>query len=596
MHSPKINRRIGEISTQNRLIQTMIYLCCTSHKQDSTFLLLPHEQNTSAVDVNFLSVTSTICDFVKERTKSIYNVILDNIPSHLVQKQGWKYTEILDFFQDSESYSVCPTNALALDKFTAQFQFKFMVQLILWTYISPSCRTLIFRVLHLAMLGCEENEFDSPYIMSDNDLWDWLFAFVKCVCFTATTAAKTKTKDTFMASTISFLFVPSAIQCSLKPFALVGPCPMPNSTQSQISMFTHALVQHLNSTQDMIILSHGNSACQSVEVAIPYKLRADYFFQVMWNHNRPHDAAGCGSKKGKIDNADTSVSVELSSQNQALRKSNESDLCNDQHAEIQNELQLLWNDMHEICDNDGLQFEDTVHKFIGKHILPEVKNVKMRDESRAIGFVYLVTQYCLSHHIDQDDPLFYVQHAIFSAAVQGKIAGTTNTGKKWLVFCAMIYPDDAYSDTKHPLSHYIANCVGKKQIVPPKNDALRYYQKLYEDRCISQKKDRKVRHVAMSLRTITSHGKSSFDQDLTPKSTHRTPIANVPGKQSKLNVEETNVKFLPKKREKSNPAKLTSNECSTPKSKKKITKKGKRSIQEVRDTTPRRSPRRVPMA
>jgi hypothetical protein len=499
------------------------------------------EQNTS-LDIR-LSDKSIVSDFVLGKIEFLYRSIkTPNI--------GPPIMEVLDYFHDDiiEDYTFCPAKTLGIDRNSANFQIKVTIQLILWTYISPFCKDIVLDVLMNVAKGAK-----ATGLAQEKKIWDWLFAFLKCVTSTVRTVAISKNVDSIWG----FMLVPYAIRCSLEPLSDL------TDTKSQISSFTHALLEYLLVKQDTptllpSVLKENDVGWINVDFIIPSELRADVFFQ-QWNHD-------------SSASAETSLSLNQAS----VVNTQSSNTVTNKNDDIQKELQLLLDDMHEICEQ---QFEETLDKFTRKHILPEVTVEKKKDDGRTIGFIYLVTKHCLSHRIDKDDPLFYVMHAIYYAFLHGKKACATKPCKKWQVLCSMVYPDNVFSDSNNSLSHYIANCVGKKKVVPPKNQVLLHFSQLYEKRC-QHKKDRGDRHCAITLsKMMTSQLLSS---PTTPKE------GDVQGKKVLSRRKPT--------KSNSNPAKKGTKtkhvKDTTPKkSNKTVTKKQVRADKSV-PCSPRRSPRK----
>ena len=175
-------------------------------------------------------------------------------------------------------------------------------------------------------------------------------------------------------------------------------------------------------------------------------------------------------------------------------------------------LKALMQEMHELAkappEEDIQMVEAKLQRFAQKYI-PNAK----KDHSRTIGFIFLMTGYCLSCHIDDENPFFYVMHAIISAASHAKKAGTI---KKWSVLCNMVQPAEVYSNSNHPLNHYIAHCVGRQQILQPHNNALGYYQTLYQERSFgSLKYESQTRLIgSVPLRKIISQREQFSSQKM----------------------------------------------------------------------------------
>jgi len=530
----------------------------------ASYLCNATEQNTS-LSIH-LSDKSSVSDFVLETIEFLYKSIR-TLFFKTKRYIGPPITEVLDYFHDDpENYTFCPAKTLGIDRNSANFQIKVTIQLILWTYISPFCKDIVLDVLRNV---AKEATSASTGLAQEKKIWDWLFAFLKCVTSTVRTVAISKNVDSIWG----FMLVPFATQYySLVPLSVLAPPSVAHlsDTKSQISSFTHALLEYLLVKQDKptllpSVLKGNDLGWIRVDFSIPHELRADVFFQ-HWNH----DSAGCH------ENSSASVETSLSLNQASVVNTQSSNTVTNKNDDIQKELQLLLDDMHEICER---QFEETLDKFTRKHILPEVTVEKKKDDGRTIGFIYLVTKHCLSHRIDKDDPLFYVMHAIYYAFLHGKKACATKPCKKWQVLCSMVYPDNVFSDSNHSLSHYIANCVGKKKVVPPKNQVLLHFSQLYEKRC-QHKKDRGDRHCAITLsKMMTSQLLSS---PTTPKE------GDVQGKKVLSRRKPT--------KSNSNPAKKGTKtkhvKDTTPKkSNKTVTKKQVRADKSV-PSSPRRSPRK----
>ena len=175
-------------------------------------------------------------------------------------------------------------------------------------------------------------------------------------------------------------------------------------------------------------------------------------------------------------------------------------------------LKALMQEMHELAKSppeEDLQMVEAKLQCFAQKYIPNDK----KDHSRTIGFIFLMTGYCLSCHIDDENPFFYVMHAIISAASHAKKAGTI---KKWSVLCNMVQPAEVYSNPNHPLNHYIANCVGRQQILPPHNNALGYYQSLYQERSFgSLKSESQTRLIgSVPLRKIISQREQFSSQKM----------------------------------------------------------------------------------
>jgi len=530
-------------------VQNLLVLCSSLHKVHASYLCKVTDQITS-LDFH-LSDKSTVSDFVLEKIEFLYK----SMTTLVVKTKPYIWPpiiEVLDYFHDDilDDYTFCPAKTLGIDRNSANFQIKVTIQLILWSYISPFCKDIVLDVLTNVAKGAEANS--DTGVSQEKMIWDWLLAFLKCVTSTVRTVVISKNVDSIWG----FMLVPYAIRCSLKPLSDL------TDTKSQ-SSFTHALLEYLLVKQDTptllpAVLKENDAGWINVDLIIPSELRADVFFQ-QWNHD-------------SSASAETSLSLNQAS----VANTQSSNTVTNNNDDIQKELQLLLDDMHEICEQ---QFEETLDKFTRKHILPEVTDENKKDDGRTIGFIYLVTKHCLSHRIDKDDPLFYVMHAIYHAILHGKKACATKPCKKWQVLCSMVYPDNVFLDSNHSLSHYIANCVGKKKVVPPKNQVLLHFSQLYEKRC-QHKKDRGDRHCAIPLsKMMTSQLLSS---PTTPKE------GDVQGKKVLSRRKPT--------KSNSNPAKKGTKtkhvKDTTPKkSNKTVTKKQVRAVKSVL-SSPRRSPRK----
>ena len=208
-------------------------------------------------------------------------------------------------------------------------------------------------------------------------------------------------------------------------------------------------------------------------------------------------------------------------------------------------LQALMQEMHELAKSPTVEDLHKVEAILRRFAQTHIPNAK-EDHSRTIGFIFLMTDHCLSCHIDEDNPFFYVMHAIISAALHAeKAAEKAGASKKWSVLCNMVEPAEVYSNPSHPLKHYIANCVAKQKILQPHNNALGYYQSLYQKR-LSLKTESQTRLIgSVSLSKITSQGKLFSSQ--------KTGKDSEPGKRSDSKRNDSNIK-PEKKRGKTEPS------------------------------------------
>lgn len=486
-------------STKQSFVQTLLVIFHSLHKVHRTsYLCNATEQNTSVRIKS--SDKSSVSNFVLEKIQFLYK----NLPLFFKTNIGTPVEEVLDYFRDGkENYTFCPASALDIDKNSPNYQIKVTFQLILWTFISPFCKNIVLMNVAEGVKATSS----AKGVAQEKKIWEWLLAFLKCVTSTARTVVISKNMDSIWG----FMLVPNAIQCSREPLSVLATPPVvhPTDTSSQISSFTHALLEYLLDKQDTLpSVFNGNGGWINVDISIPPELRADLFFQ-QWNH----DSAGCHQTCTNNKNCGESAETVLSINQASVDNTQSRHTDTNKNDEIQKELQLLLDDMHEICEQ---QFEETLVKFTRKYMLPDVTDEKKIDDGRTIGFIYLVTKHCLSHRIDQDDPLFYVMHAIYFGFLHGKKASAINPCKKWQVLCSMVLGN---ADPMHvlSLSHYIANCVGKKKVLPPKNQALLHFSHLYELRC-PLKKDRRDRHCAITLgEMMNSQLLSSPPQTTTPK-------------------------------------------------------------------------------
>ena len=192
-------------------MDTLFSLCQSIHKQDDQFLVSSFNKHDPKI--HFCSTkTPAVSNFVKEKVSSIHNFITNRHPEK--QKEVMNINKVLAHFKVSDNcFSFCPSSTTTLDETSQRI---FLVQFILLTYISPSVFVGMMRILLFARMCCKKHK--GVQGMLREDVWNWLSAVIKCVVSTANAAAKT-TLISSTSMTMSFLFVPSAIQCSLEPYS-----------------------------------------------------------------------------------------------------------------------------------------------------------------------------------------------------------------------------------------------------------------------------------------------------------------------------------------------------------------------------------------
>ena len=290
---------------------------------------------------------AAVSEFVKEKTMFIYKTIMGTQE----QSYGWKNSDILQLFQDKDQfYSFCPvTTTVLLDTKAPDYQINVMVQLFLWTYITPSCFDAVNCVLHCA-LDTKFRKTNKFMAASPNqgkptreDMWRWISCFLKCVTCTAVSAANARTKGHVEASAVTFLFVEPAIMCSLSPFRWLGVCPLENSDhlrpilqykhnnensdsifqknkvrvnnsnkdlmlpQRQILLFTEAFLQckglgNYGGTNSLDMVGEFWTGAAKKDM-IPEYIGPDYFFIHLADLIPPAEPAGIDAKKAGTDNA-----------------------------------------------------------------------------------------------------------------------------------------------------------------------------------------------------------------------------------------------------------------------------------------------------
>ena len=560
-------------------------MCQYLHEKDSHYLVNNVKVQQDFSGGNFCSMRAAVSEFVKEKTMFIYKTITGTQE----QSYGWKNSDILQLFQDKDQfYSFCPvTTKVLLDIEAPDYQVNVMVQLFLWTYITPSCFDALNRVLRCA-LDTKLRKTNKFLAASPNqgtptreDMWHWLSCFLKCVTCTAVSAANARTKGHVEASAVTFLFVEPAIKCSLPPFRWIGVCPLEISDhlrpilqyehnnknsdsipknkvrvnnsnkdlmlpQRQILLFTEAFLQckglgNYGGTNSLDMVGEFWTGAAMKDM-IPEYIGPDYFFLHL--ADLIPEPARIDAKKGTDDadgkEKDTMLTPSHNSfvaeplriePTPVLPPWTGGTTVPGSHSinELEKDLKDLFTEMTPIaqsCKGGNLsvtQFEDTLRTFAAEHIK---NNGKGRDISRTIGFIYLMTEYCLTHKVDENDPFFYVMHAIHHASRHGRKAEETHPSNcRWMFMCSLIYPDTVFADANHPLSHFIANCVGKQKVLPPIKNSLEYYKDMYLTWHKPQRKERNVTSIPLNKISSSVDLKSNESKKKHSKGTkkRRTP-------------------------------------------------------------------------